>query len=304
MYMSVTATKNGFFLYGGLKDDLKTANNTGAFLDFRDVWTHQKPSIFDKDFIVEVESEGQPAVDQEIISAAIEGDLERVKAFFSDRRYPNHEGASLLHVAADFGNTELLAGLLPHFEDINLWDEGRGATALYDSGRAPTTDAMKLLLDRGADPYSGCMNGSAVDGVVRWSKPSYLGVLIRNGIDVNKPKDTCKWRPEEFRGLVIHSWVRNGQYDMHQEMKTRHEQVGEQLFLAGIHLHSVMHHDTSRYGVLSQSARFDGYSDVEWLVYRGADHEFVDHDGNTAEDLADDKEAYKRAYERGIARRR
>jgi ankyrin repeat protein len=93
-----------------------------------------------------------PEID--IYSAALEGDLAKVKAAIENGQKANstdQEGRTALMYSAYDGRTEILKLLLANGAEVNLKDNA-GRTALMMASSGPFPDAVTLLLDKFADP--------------------------------------------------------------------------------------------------------------------------------------------------------
>ncbi|XP_065103725.1 ankyrin repeat domain-containing protein 39 [Paramisgurnus dabryanus] len=95
------------------------------------------------------------AFERGIWSAAMDGDLERVKSFLKKGIDPNirdQANYTALHYAGRAGHLSVCELLLDHGACFNVQTRG-GATPLHRSAYCGHLKVVKLLLDRGADPH-------------------------------------------------------------------------------------------------------------------------------------------------------
>lgn len=98
--------------------------------------------------------------EKDIFDRVREGDVQKVKELLDIPTINelDENGMSLLHWAADRGQTEMVACLLDLGSDINLLDAA-GQTALHYACCCGHEETVKLLLDKGAKTDITCHDG-------------------------------------------------------------------------------------------------------------------------------------------------
>uniref|UniRef100_U5EYL7 Putative myotrophin n=1 Tax=Corethrella appendiculata TaxID=1370023 RepID=U5EYL7_9DIPT len=89
------------------------------------------------------------------------GDLEQVKDFVEHKKIDinqEYDGRSLLHYAADFGQSEVVEYLIKHGADVNALDK-HGISSILAAIWEGHTQCVKLLIEGGATK-----TGKAPDG--------------------------------------------------------------------------------------------------------------------------------------------
>ena len=105
-----------------------------------------------------------------------------ISAAAAEDRY----GVTPLHLAAVNGSAALIAALLDAGGDPNA-TAPTGETALMTATRTGTTDAMALLIERGAsvDAREPTFEQTALMLAVREDHPAAVAVLIEHGADID-----------------------------------------------------------------------------------------------------------------------
>ena len=97
------------------------------------------------------------AADRQLWDACIAGDLKAVKRFYDKNgdvnKFTNAGNMSVLHIAAIGGNPALIEFLIDNGCYVNTKTQ-EGDTALNMAVKAQTTEAVRALLAKGADPKS------------------------------------------------------------------------------------------------------------------------------------------------------
>lgn len=98
--------------------------------------------------------------------------------------------ASTLHSASRTGNVKKILELLKKGADVNAQDEAHRQTALTYAAALGQMDAVKVLLDHGADPNLANMVGySPIMAAARNSRQRCAMLLIDAGAEVNTTDD-------------------------------------------------------------------------------------------------------------------
>jgi len=150
---------------------------------------------------------------QEAVEA---GDLSRVEdlvaagADIEGRdRYPYMQYTPLIH-AAQKGLVAVVRYLLDQGADINARSNSSGQSALHTAAESGHLDAVKVLIEYGANKHATCEEGETpLHQASAHGHPAVAEYLLEQGCDVNFVSRTWKWTP-------LHIAAVNGQLDTAQ----------------------------------------------------------------------------------------
>ncbi len=134
------------------------------------------------------------------LAAALRSDID-VNASYGD----GVEGHSVLHEAAFKGQIEVIQYLLAHGATVDIHDTGQfgGITPLIYAAQGAQVDAVRVLLDAGADINARGPNDDTVlsavlpDGIqVKQAHIDTIKLLLDNGFDINL-------RASAYRATVV-----------------------------------------------------------------------------------------------------
>lgn len=120
---------------------------------------------------------------------------------------PRPEADTPLTIAAVKGDAREIQRLLDQGTDVNGRDS-HGYTALVWTARSGQTEAMKILLDAGADKeMRKCPRGStALYHAVSTNNNEAVHLLLARGADANGGQDWCEEVPAERRQPPVDGW--------------------------------------------------------------------------------------------------
>jgi len=131
-----------------------------------------------------------PAGETALMIAALKGHTDMVNAILRKQPEVNKTGWTALHYASTGGHTQIIRILLDHYAYIDA-AAPNGTTPLMMAAQYGSTEAVKLLLDEGADPTLKSQLGlGAVDFAQLGSHPDSLA-LITAAVRAKEPKG--KW---------------------------------------------------------------------------------------------------------------
>ncbi len=126
-----------------------------------------------------------------LMMAALKGDQPMVMQLLARDAAVNKTGWAPLHYAATNGHVEIMRTLLEHYAFIDA-QSPNGTTPLMMAAMYGSTDAVKLLLDAGADVLMKNEQGlSAADFAQRGKRPDAVA-LIEAALQAKRPRDG-KW---------------------------------------------------------------------------------------------------------------
>ena len=123
-----------------------------------------------------------------------------------------------LNIAARCGDIERMRDLLNAGADINVHNPAGGWTPLHEASFANNVDAVKFLLDNGANVDEVDMKKrTCLSMAVSMGKIDLVRLLVENGADVDY-KNTTKWTP-------LHLAAKNGATDIAEYLLSRNADV-------------------------------------------------------------------------------
>ena len=160
----------------------------------------------------------QPLVYKSIVEAVYKGDIEDVKQHLLNGANVNEASDSfyhntLMHIAADSGNLEMVKLLLTNHADVNIRTDA-GSTPLGSAVASHHPEMVKLLINNGADVNAKDRDDNTALHIAAWGTNINLEVvklLINNKADVNATNhkgntalhDAAKNNEDNNLGMVI-----------------------------------------------------------------------------------------------------
>ena len=130
---------------------------------------------------------GVPTTNDALAQCVAEGKEEEVSLFFAAGFSPdtkNKKGVPLISIAARNGHLNTLELLLRSGAQVNLIDEDRGSTALFDSALEKNKEMIKVLIEAGADVNIQSKDGqTALVVVVGEGDEEIVEMLFKAGAD-------------------------------------------------------------------------------------------------------------------------
>ena len=119
--------------------------------------------------------------------AALEGELEICAQLIAKGADVNKTGWTPLHYAATRGRLDVMRLLLENYAYIDAASPN-GSTPLMMAAQYGTDEAVKLLLDEGADPLlKNQKNLSAIDFAQQANRPATVA-LVASAVRARKPQ--------------------------------------------------------------------------------------------------------------------
>jgi ankyrin repeat protein len=164
-------------------------HQTGLFLALREPSPKVAKLLIDAP---QTDVEARNAKDESpLMIAALKGQQEFVAQLIARDADINKPGWAPLHYAATNGHVAIMRVLLEKHAFIDA-ESPNGTTPLMMAAMYGTTEAVKLLLDEGADPLMKNQLGmTAADFAQRGNRPDAFD-LVTNAIRAQRPKDG-KW---------------------------------------------------------------------------------------------------------------
>ena len=130
-----------------------------------------------------------PQDESPLMMAALEGELEICAQLIAKGADVNKTGWTPLHYAATRGRLDVMRLLLENYAYIDAASPN-GSTPLMMAAQYGTDEAVKLLLDEGADPLlKNQKNLSAIDFAQQANRPATVA-LVASAVRARKPQGT------------------------------------------------------------------------------------------------------------------
>jgi len=176
----------------------------------RDRFGSTKDSLSQLRSIEELVGYERPPKQRALFAAAEDGDVAAVRELLAEGVDPdawNAGHAAAIHLAAYGKHTEVVRALLEGGADVDLQEEGLGATALLKSLHARDPETARLLIEHGADVTLA--GGGYAPLIVAASKSdrAMLELLIEHGA-------VARARDESHVVRALHGAARGGRSDI------------------------------------------------------------------------------------------
>jgi len=194
----------------------------------------------------------------------------------------NEDGLGPLHLAAQYGNVDIVNKLIENGADINIKDK-YGSTALRWAIVGDNKDIALLLIKKGIDFKIKDESGhTALDIAVRKNKYDIAHILINKGADIDNRND-------------------KGYTPLHAAILFNHYKIAELLIENGADVNSqgkCGYYPAGRYDDIKKCEGYTGWSPlhsaasignakmIELLLKNRANANIKDFDGNTPTDIA------------------
>ena len=223
----------------------------------------------------------------DMVSAVHLGWADEVEKFLlqgedANQKEKEHDRNSLLNIAVDNDDRDVVLLLLKHDADINATDN-YGNTPLHAAAGSDSPDVLKILLEHGADVNKkNERDETCLHDAVARDKTAHVDLLLQAGADVGTTNE-------------------EGETPLHEAAYWGHEEVAEILLEHGADIHAT---DEDGETPLFK-ATYHGYTDIiQLLLDAGADINARDEDGHTPLQSAISGRKYNTAimlYEKGAA---
>jgi ankyrin repeat protein len=243
-----------------------------------------------------------PTASAEIMNAAENGDLDKVKALLQENpglvSSKGKDGLTPLDNAAGGGHKDMAEWLLTHGADVNAKDN-TGQTPLHFAAQGDATDVAELLLAKGADISAKDSNGDTpLLEAVTGGNEKMTEFLLAKGADI-EAKDNSGCTPliwaaiEGYKALAELLLAHNadvnassscGQTPLNSAAMNGHQDVAELLLAHHADLHARAKDGQTPLDWAVDNGRLDM---VKFLLAQGADINAKAIDGSTPLRLAE-----------------